>query len=168
MRYFTNRSMLARMDLNTKLIITYFMMFMLAASAFSIYMSWERTRLTSDGAAAYYRGDEARMMFPKERLELIETTHFHLFMTPVIVLTVGHLFLMSAWSRRWKTAVITAAFGYAALDVAKPWLVRFVAPEFAVLAPFNSALFGATMLLCILVPLYEIWFLKVDVSTRPH
>jgi hypothetical protein len=29
-------------------------------------------------------------------------------------------------------------------------------------------LFGMTMLLCILVPLYEIWFLKVDVTTRPH
>jgi len=168
MRYFTNRSMLARMDFNTKLIVTYFMVFMLAASAFSIYMSWERTRLSVDGAAAYYRGDEARMMFPKERLELIETTHFHLFMTPVIVLTVGHLFLLSAWSRRWKATVVTSAFGYAALDVAKPWLVRYVAPELGVLAPINSALFGMTMLLCILVPLYEIWFLKVDVTTRPH
>ena len=168
MRYFTNRSSLARMDFNTKLIITYFLLFMLAASAFSIFMSWERTRLTPSGAAAYYRGDEARMMFPKDRLELIETTHFHLFITPVIVLTVGHLFLMSAWSRRWKAIVITSAFGYAALDTAKPWLVRYVAPEFGVLAPINSALFGATMLLCILVPLYEIWFLKVDITTRPH
>jgi hypothetical protein len=168
MRYFTNRSSLARMDFNTKLIITYFLVFMLAASAFSIFMSWERTRLTPSGAAAYYRGDEARMMFPKDRLELIETTHFHLFITPVIVLTVGHLFLMSAWSRRWKAVVVTSAFGYAALDTAKPWLVRYVAPELGVLAPINSALFGATMLLCILVPLYEIWFLKVDVTTRPH
>jgi hypothetical protein len=168
MRYFTNRSTLARMDFNTKLIITYFMVFMLAASAFAIYMSWERTHLSASGAAAYYLGDEERMMFPKERLELIETTHFHLFMTPVIMLTVGHLFLLSAWSRRWKTVVITSGFGYAALDVAKPWLVRYVAPELGVLATINSALFGMTMLLCILVPLYEIWFLKVDVTTRPH
>jgi len=75
---------------------------------------------------------------------------------------------MSAWSRRWKAVVVTSAFGYAALDTAKPWLVRYVAPEFGVLAPVNSALFGATMLLCILVPLYEIWFLKVDITTRPH
>jgi hypothetical protein len=64
MRYFTNRSMLARMDFNTKLIMTYFLLFMLAASAFSIFMSWERTRLSTQGAAAYYRGDEAQMMFP--------------------------------------------------------------------------------------------------------
>ncbi len=166
MRYFTNRSMLARMEFNTKLIVTYFLVFMLAASAFSIFMSWERTRISTDGAAAYYRGDESRMMFAKGRLELIETTHFHLFITPLIVLTVGHLFLLSAWNRRWKAVVVTSAFGYAALDVAKPSLVRYVAPEFGVLAPINSALFGATMLLCILVPLYEIWFLKVDTTPR--
>ena len=167
MRYFTDRSTLARLDLNTKLIITYFLVFMLAASAFSIYMSWERTRLSAAGAAAYYLGDEERMMFPLERLELIETTHFHLFMMPLMVLTVGHLFLLSAWDRRAKTVVITAAFAYAALDVAKPWMVRYVSPDWGWLAPLNSALFGATLLLCILVPLYELWFLKVQVPTPP-
>jgi hypothetical protein len=160
--------MLARMDLNTKLIITYFLVFMLAASAFSIYMSYERTRLGSDGAAHYYRGDEERMMFAKERTELIETTHFHLFITPIVVLTVGHLFLMSAWSRRWKRFVITSMFLYALLDVAKPWLIRYVAAGFGVLAPVNSSLLGITMLLCILVPLYEMWLLRVEVPTQPH
>ena len=165
MRYFTNRSALARMDLNTRLVITYFLLFMLAASAFAIYMSHERTRLSAAGAAAYYRGDEEQMRFPKERQELIETTHFHLFITPVVVLTVGHLFLLSAWSRRWKTFVVSSAFLYALLDVAKPWLVRYGAPGFGVLAPINSALLGATMLLCTAVPLYEMWFLRVDPST---
>ena len=168
MRYFTNRSMLARMDLNTKLIMTYFLVFMLAASAFSIYMSYERTQLSAAGAATYYRGDEERMVFAKDRHELIETTHFHLFITPLIVMTVGHLFLMSAWSRRWKAGVVSASFLYAALDIAKPWLVRYVAPEYGALAPINSALFGSTMLLCIVVPLYEMWFLKIELPSRPH
>ena len=168
MHYFTNRSMLARLDLNTKLIMTYFLVFMLGASAFSIYMSYERTRLNRLDAAAYYRGDEEGMRFPKDRLELIETTHFHLFITPVVVLTVGHLFLMSAWSRRWKTFVVSSSFLYALLDVAKPWLIRYVNAGFGVLAPINSALLGGTMLLCILVPLYEMWFLKVEFPTRPH
>lgn len=168
MRYFTNRSMLARMDLNNKLIITYFLVFMLAASGFSIYMSFERTRLDAEGAAAYYRGDEARMLFAKERVELTETTHFHLFITPLIVLTVGHLFLLSAWSRGWKTVVISSSFLYAALDIAKPWLIRYGAAGFGALAPLNSALLGTTMLLCILVPLYEMWLLKGDVTTHPH
>lgn len=166
MRYFTNRSALARMDLNTKLVITYFLVFMLAGSAFAIYMSHERTRLSAAGAAAYYRGDEARMMYPKEHLELMETTHFHLFITPLVVLTVGHLFLLSAWSQRAKTFVVSTAFLYALLDVAKPWLIRYGAPGFGILAPINSALLGGTILLCIAVSLYEMWFLRGDASTR--
>jgi hypothetical protein len=30
------------------------------------------------------------------------------------------------------------------------------------LAPVNSALLGLTMLLCILVPIYEMWFLQEE------
>ena len=153
--------MLARMDLNTKLIMTYFLVFMLAGSAFSIFMSYERTRLGGEGAVSYYQGDEDRMMFAKEATELTETTHFHFFVMPIIFLTTGHLFLMSAWSQRWKTFVISSCFVYILLDLAKPWLIRYGAPGFGLLAPINSALLGGTMLLCILVPLYEMWFLPV-------
>ncbi|MBD05066.1 MAG: hypothetical protein CME24_12055 [Gemmatimonadetes bacterium] len=168
MRYFTNRSLLARMDLNTKLIMTYFLVFMLAGSAFSIYMSFERTGLDTEGATAYYAGDEEGMQFPKEATELTETTHFHFFIMPIIFMTTGHLFLMSAWSQRWKTFVISSCFVYIALDLAKPWLIRYGAPGFGILAPINSALLGITMLLCIVVPLYEMWFLRIERSEHPH
>ena len=168
MRYFTNKSQLARLDFNTRLVATYFLIFMLLAAAFSIFMSHQRTRLDSQGAADYYRGNEEAMMFPKEAYELIETTHFHLFISPLIYLTTAHLFLLSAWSRRWKTFVITSCFVYVLFDIAKPWLIRYVAAGFGALAPVNSALLGATMLVCIAVPLYEMWFLKVDVLQQPH
>lgn len=157
MRYFTHRSQLVRLDLNTKLIMSYFLVFMLAGSAFSIYMSYERTQISAEGAVAYYGGDEERMLFPKEATELTETTHFHFFVMPIIFLTTGHLFLMSAWSARWKTFVISSCFVYILFDLAKPWLVRYGPPAFGVLAPINSALLGGTMLICILVPLYEMW-----------
>ena len=160
MRYFSGRSQLARMDFNTRLIMTYFLVFILAAVGVSILMSYQKTRLSSQGAAEYYRGSEQGMNFPKEEAELIETTHFHLFIMPMVFLTTGHLFLLSAWSRRWKTVVISSFFIYIALDVAKPWLVRFVGEGWGVLAPVNSALLSVTTLLCILVPLYEMWFLK--------
>ena len=160
MRYFNGRSQLARMDFNTRLIMTYFLVFMLAAAGLSIYMSYQKTQLSAGGAAAYYRGSEHGMSFPKEEAELIETSHFHLFIMPMVFLTTGHLFLLSAWSRRWKTFVISSCFVYIALDVAKPWLVRYVGVGWGALAPVNSALLGLTMLLCILVPIYEMWFLQ--------
>ena len=168
MRYFTNKSQLARLDFNNKLLATYFLLFMLLATGFSIVMSYQRSRLDTAEAADYYRGNEERMMFPKEPTELMETTHFHLFITPLVFLTTAHLFLLGAWSRKWKTVVITSCFVYVVFDIAKPWLIRYVAAGFGFLAPLNSALLGMTMLLCIAVPLYEMWFLKVDVPTRPH
>ncbi len=159
MKYFSNRSQLVRMDFHTRLIMTFFLVFMLLAGAMSIFMSGQRTGLSQAGAAAYYRGDEQGMLFPKEPAELIETTHFHLFIMPMVFLTTGHLFLMSAWSSRWKTFVVSSCFLYILLDVAKPWLIRYVSAAWGVLAPLNSALLGLTLLLCILVPIYEMWFL---------
>ena len=71
MRYFTGRSQLARMDFNTRLIMTYFLVFMLAAAGLSIYMSYQKTRLSAQGAVEYYRGSEHGMSFPKEEAEII-------------------------------------------------------------------------------------------------
>ena len=166
MKYFTNRSQLARMDFNTRLIATFFLIFMLLGSGLSIFMTYQRTQMDAEGALAYYRGDEKQMLFAKEPSELIETTHFHLFIMPLIYLTTGHLFLLSAWSKGWKTFVISSCFVYILLDVAKPWLIRFVGAGFGVLAPFNSGLLGLTMLVCIGVPLYEMWFLADEPRRR--
>lgn len=166
MRYFNNRSQLSRMEFGTRLISTYFLLFMLLATVFSIYMGFERTGLNTADAAAYYRGDAERMMFPKEATELIETTHFHLYMTPLIYMTTGHLFLLSAWSRKWKVSLISAGFVYVLLDIAKPWLIRYGAPGFGVLAPINSSLLALTMLLFIVIPIYEMWFLKENRATE--
>ena len=167
MKYFSNRSQLVRMDFHTRLIMTFFLVFMLLATGISIYMSYQRTQLTAVGGAEYYRGSDDRMLFPKEPTELIETTHFHLFIMPLIFLTVGHLFLMSAWSSRWKTFVVTSCFIYILLDVAKPWVIRYGAEGFGALAPINSALLGLTMLICIVVPIYEMWFWRPRGDSGP-
>ena len=167
MKQFSNRSQLGRMDFHTRLIMTYFLLFMLLATGLSVLMSYQRTQLTASGGAEYYRGSDDRLIFPKEPTELMETTHFHLFIMPLIFLTVGHLFLMSSWSGGWKTFVVSSCFAYIVLDIAKPWVIRYVAPGFGALAPLNSALLGATMLVCILVPIYEMWFLGADDGTRP-
>ena len=160
MRYFAKDSQLAGLDVNTRLVMTYFLVFMLMATGLSIFMSYQRSHLSPRGASEYYRGSETGMVFPKEPAELIETAHFHLFVMPLVFITTGHLFLLTSWSRRRKTAVVTSCFLYILLDIGKPWLVRYVAPGWGVLAPINSALLAGTMLLCILVPLYEMWFAR--------
>ncbi len=165
MKYFSNRSQLVRMDFHTRLIMTFFLVFMLLAGAVAMLLSGQKTGLDPAGAAAYYRGDEQGQLYPKEPAELLETTHFHLFIMPVVFLTTGHLFLMSAWSSRWKTFVVSSCFVYILLDVAKPWLIRYVSASWGVLAPINAALLGLTLLVCILVPIYEMWFLHQPART---
>lgn len=162
MKYFTNRSQLARMDLNTKLIMTYFLVFMLLATGLSIFMAVQRTALQPQAAAEYYRGSDEGMVFPKDPAELMETTHFHIYMMAFVFMTTGHLFLLSAWNQVSKTIVISGGFLYILLDVAKPWLIRYVSAGFGVLAPINATLLAVTMLICIIVPLYELWFLRAD------
>ena len=53
----------------------------------------------------------------------------------MIYMTTELLFLLSAWSRKWKVSLISAGFLYVLLDIAKPWLIRYGAPDFGVLAP---------------------------------
>ena len=166
MKYFTNRSQLARMDFHTKLIMTYFLIFTLLAIGVSIYISVQRTALSPPGAADYYRGDEERLLFGKEATELTETTHFHAFIMPIVFLTTGHLFLLSAWGPRWKTVIISGGFAYVLLDLAKPWLIRYGSPSFGLLMPVNSALLATTFLVFIFVPLFEMWLLKPDTDRR--
>ena len=54
------------------------------------------------------------MVFAKELPELMKTSHFHLFMMPIVFVITGHLFLLSAWGRRSKTVVISSCFAYRA------------------------------------------------------
>lgn len=168
MKYFSNRSQLVRLDFHTRLIMTFFLVFMLLAGVVAMVMSSQRTQFDAQGAVTYYRGDDQGLQYPKEPAELLETTHFHLFIMPVVFLTTGHLFLMSAWSSRWKTFVISSCFAYILLDVAKPWLIRYLSPAWGLLAPVNAALLGLTLLLCIAVPIYEMWFLRLPTRANRY
>ena len=76
------------------------------------------------------------MVFAKEMPELMKTSHFHLFMMPIVFVITGHLFLLSAWGRRSKTVVISSCFAYIVLDISNPWLIRYGGDSFASLAPF--------------------------------
>ena len=68
-----------------------------------------------------------------------------------------HLFALTHVSDRVKIAVYVAAFGSVAVDLATPYLIRYVSPAFAPLQVINGAVMGATLLILIAVPLWEMW-----------
>jgi hypothetical protein len=107
---------------------------------------------------AHYRGSEAEEAFPRAFGQMLEETHFHAFIEGVILLVLTHIFIATSVRRSTKSSIILLAFGATLADLASPWLIRYVAPGFAVLQLASWTLMGATALALMGVPLYEMWW----------
>jgi hypothetical protein len=76
-------------------------------------------------------GEGEGMAFPKEPIELLEVTHFHAYIEGILLLVLAHLFVAVPLSTGFKRWVMGMAFGSTLMELASPWLIRFVAPQFA-------------------------------------
>jgi len=92
-----------------------------------------------DDIVVHYRGSEVEGAFPRAFGQMLEEAHFH------------------AVGARAKLVVISLAFGGTLADLASPWLVRYVAPEFALLQLAGWLVMTASAVVLIWVPLYEMW-----------
>jgi hypothetical protein len=111
---------------------------------------------------AHYRGSEAEEAFPRAFGQMIEETHFHAFIEGVTLLVLTHLFIATSVRRSVKSGVILLAFGATFVDLATPWLIRYVAPGFALLQMASWVMMAGTALALIGVPLYEMWWKGED------
>ncbi len=108
-------------------------------------------------AARYYLGDPSAMVFEKSPRQVMETFHFHVFVVPIVLLVVGHIFLMCDLRLRTKAWALAIATVSTLLHLLAPVLVRFVTPEAAVLV-FPSALaMSALWLVLTVYPLFAMW-----------
>jgi hypothetical protein len=73
--------------------------------------------------------------YPRSYRQILENTHQHLFMMPVLLLVLAHLFAMSGTPRRVAGLVIAVTTLGMAGHLAAPWLVRFVGAGWAWLLP---------------------------------
>lgn len=100
-------------------------------TSFALY--YDGLGLTGAEAEAWYRGnadqpDAAELLMEKSPRQLLEVAHFHLYTMPVLLLVLGHLFLLARGSTRFKLGIVLGAAGFTALHVAAPWAVRYGAP----------------------------------------
>ncbi|AKU91084.1 hypothetical protein [Vulgatibacter incomptus] len=89
--------------------------------------------------------------------QVMETFHFHLFTVPVVLLIVGHLFMLTALSVRLKIAVIAVASVATFVHLLSPLLVRFVGAGFGPLVPASVVVAALGWLPMVLWPLWEMW-----------
>lgn len=106
----------------------------------------------------HYRGTDTEEVFPRAVGQMLEEAHFHAFIEGLILLVLAHLFVATNVSRAMKLSVITLAYVSTLLDLASPWLIKYVAPGFAFLQMACWAVMVITALVLIGVPLYEMWF----------
>lgn len=173
-QYFAFRGFrLWRAPLSTRVLLTLFDVMIVAATAIGIVMYRLRTRLTPAGTRAYYLGNEGtarpgeEMLFARSLKELLDVTHAHAFEQTFLLFILCHLFALTRVPERLKVAVYVASFTSVALDLAIPYLIRFVSPAFAPLQPANAALMTAVLLTLVVVPLHEMWVYREREVTPP-
>jgi hypothetical protein len=106
----------------------------------------------------HYRGAGDGDLLPRPAGQMLEELHFHAFIEGIMLLVLTHLFVATSVNRSFKRTVVLVAFAATFADLASPWLIRFVAPGFAMLQVASwVAMTGAAVIL-IWVPLYDMWW----------
>lgn len=152
--------------LATRVLLTLFNFMMLVATVIGILMYRVRTHLTVAGAQNWYLGNEGsaapgdEMLFARTLKEMLDVTHPHAFSQPFLFFVLCHIFALTRASDRVKITVYLVSFASIAVDLAVPYLIRFVSPGFAPLQIINYMVMSAALLVLVAVPAYEMWIYR--------
>jgi hypothetical protein len=91
------------------------------------------------------------MKFPKEFWQLMEVSHFHLFTEPTVILILTHLSFATGLVRKNRVLLTAGAYLGSALEIAGPWLTRYVGAWCAYLLLLGWALLLACGLALFLI-----------------
>lgn len=116
-----------------RLVLAWFLVFVAGLWVTNGLLYFAKMGLTPASVRSYYLGDEARFLQPRSYQGMLEIAHFHLLAMGLLVLTMAHLLLFVPLPNHWKWWGVTLTFASALADEAAGWLVRFVAPGFALL-----------------------------------
>ncbi|HUJ60988.1 MAG TPA: hypothetical protein VLX92_20935 [Kofleriaceae bacterium] len=157
MQTFTRRGFQLRTaSFETRVAYTWFLVLVVLGLATLVALA-ARVGLTPGAIATYYRGDDTEMSFPKTFWQLVETSHFHLFTVPVVVLILSHLLYGTPTSARLRVRLTLVTFTGALLEAIGPWLVRYVAGAMAYALLLGWVLLVAGAVAILIVTLMSMW-----------
>jgi hypothetical protein len=148
---------LRRLDVSARVLYTSFLVFTVAGllSAAALHLDGMGSDATT--AAAYWRGDDTGMAYPKSYRQLAELTHFHLFTEPVALLVVAHLYNLGGDARVRKLAAIAGTILAMAAQIALPWVVTYGAAGAAgALLPVNIGVLAGFLYMSV-VATWDMW-----------
>lgn len=97
----------------------------------------------------YYLGSEEDFAAPRSYGSMLEVAHAHFAIMGMVLLLLTHLSIFIPWPLRTRVLLVCGTFAGALLQEAGGWLVRFVAPGFAIVkvAGFVALQAGLAVLL---------------------
>ena len=149
---------LDKASLPQKVLFTLFLLFMGMAYGIALLNAFDKTGLTSQGILNHYQGNETALAYPMSFSQLMDITHPHAFVQPLVFLAQGIIFSWTRVRDFFKISLYGIAFLGIFLDLSLPWLIRFGPTSFALFHILPGLFFTLSFLSFILVPLYEMWW----------
>lgn len=167
---------LARSDFGTKILITIFLLSMIAAFVVAELNVYDKVGRIKDGVALRY-GPEAPPPNPDQPIDpanlpsendisiarmntfslLLDITHPHIFEIPLIIFVIAHFLMRTRVSEKFKIANYLLSFIGVILFIGAPWAVRYISIKTASMLYLGAILMGVTVLVMIVVSLWDMW-----------
>lgn len=161
MKDFESKVNLAALPQMVKIFLSMFLINMGIGYCLAILNIQVTEGLSYSGISQYYRGNEAKMIYPPEMKEITTTSHNHMLGMSMMFFTMGLVFLFTKSLPPWlKKFILVDGFGAVIIAVSSFWLIRYVAAPFAALMILSGMLLGICAFFMVTVPLYEMWLKK--------
>lgn len=139
-------------------IYTGFLLFAVAGYVSLVAIALTRVGPHYQQIVEHYRGAGDGDLLPRPAGQMLEELHFHAFIEGIMLLVLTHLFVATSVNRSFKRIVVLLAFAATFADLASPWLIRFVAPGFAMLQMVSWVVMTGAAVVLIWVPVYDMWW----------
>lgn len=156
------KTVMGNYTLPMKIALTSFIIFILLGLVSSIALYHNQFEFDADKASTYYQGNEGQQNVKtfhvaKSYRELLETAHFHLYIMPIVYLALVHLYFLSGQPEWEKSTMAIVTFLGLFLEVAAPWLVRYVGGGWSKLFWVSGLSITIPTVWMSAICLYELW-----------
>ncbi len=166
-----------KLTLNKKIAITFFLIVIGVAFFFSCLNYYEKTVFSPTQTISHYGSGEESFVneveteyneegfqedyfLPKTYREIMEITHVHAFMVPLIIFVMSRILAMTGISEGVKLTVFTFAFIGTVLNLSGPYLIRYKSDIFAISLLASYIMLGPCIIAFISLPLCKMWSRK--------
>lgn len=163
-----------KLTLNKKISITFFLITVGVAFFFSCLNFCERTGFSitdtknhygsreesfhDEVETEYHEEDFQEVYFlPKTYREILEITHVHAFVVPLIIFVMSRILSMTGTGEGIKITVFAFAFIGTVLNLSGPCLIRYESDRFSISLLASYIILGPCFITFISLPLCKIW-----------